>query len=177
MGRYSTLRGRPLTVYEHAVEQFASSRLGAWLFLHAFNPVDRVLLPLTRGRFTLALGAPVGVLETVGARSGCRRRTPLLYVADGEALVIVASNGGSLRHPAWLHNLCAHPEVRFLTREHRWQTYRANVADGSERARLWHLANDLYAGYAVYQARASEREIPVVVLTPNDRPQKPPTRA
>ena len=169
MGRYSTLRGRRLSFYEDTVERFAGSRAGAWLFLHALHPVDRRLLALTRGRLSLAVGAPVGLLETVGARSGCRRRTPLLYVADGDALVIVASNGGNARQPAWLHNLRAHPEVRFLTREHRWRSYRANVAAGSERAALWQLVNDLYAGYAIYQARAPERDFPVVVLTRMDR--------
>lgn len=151
------------------MERFAASRLGAWLFLHAFNPADRVLLPLTRGRLTVAVGAPVGVLETTGARSGRRRRTPLLYFADGATLVIVASNGGNPRNPSWLHNLRAHPDVRFLSREHGWQTYRARVVSGDERARLWPLANDLYAGYAAYQARAAQRDLPVVALTRDDR--------
>src|SRR5919202_937272 len=99
MGRYSPMRGRRLTPYEQAVERFVGTRAGAWLFLHACNPVDRRLLPLTRGRLSVAVGAPVGLLETVGARTGRPRRTPLLYLADGERVVLVASNGGSPRHP------------------------------------------------------------------------------
>ncbi|HEY7077250.1 MAG TPA: nitroreductase/quinone reductase family protein [Solirubrobacteraceae bacterium] len=165
-GRDSALRGRRLTAYEQAVERVARSRLGAWAFVHAFNPVDRRLLALTRGRVSLAVGAPVALLETVGARTGRRRRTPLLYLLDGDDVVVVASNGGSGRHPAWLHNLRACESVRLLTPERGWRACRGRVATGAERARLWALIADLFAGYAGYQARARPREIPVVVLEP-----------
>src|SRR4051812_4086889 len=117
-GRESALRGRRLTVYEQVVERAAASRGGAWMFVHALSAVDRRLLPLTRGRISIALGAPVALLETVGARTRRVRRTPLLYLIDDDAVVLVASNGGSDRHPAWLHNVRARPAVRLLTREH-----------------------------------------------------------
>lgn len=103
MQRYSTVRGRRLSGYERIVERFASSRAGARLFLNVCNPIDRRLLALTRGRLSLAIGAPVGMLDTTGARSGQPRRTPLLYLVDGDRVVLVASNGGSPRHPAWYH--------------------------------------------------------------------------
>jgi peptidylprolyl isomerase len=165
MGRYSPLRARRLTAYEQAAERFAASRLGAWLFVHAFTHADRRLLPRTRGRVSLTPGAPVGVLETVGARSGRVRRTPLLYVADGDDLVVVASNVGSARHPGWLHNVRARPRVRFLTPGRGWEQRRARiVVAGPDRDRLWALVIDLYAGYAAYARRAGERTIPVVVL-------------
>ncbi|HEV7807453.1 MAG TPA: nitroreductase family deazaflavin-dependent oxidoreductase [Solirubrobacteraceae bacterium] len=164
MQRYSTVRGRRLSGYEQILERFASSRAGAWLFLNLFNPIDRRLLPFTRGRFSLAVGAPVGMLDATGARSGQPHRTPLLYLANGDRVVVVASNGGSPRHPAWYHNVRAHPDVRFLTRDGRWRTYKARVAAGEERSDLWELMNDLYGGYGTYQARAGGREIPVVVL-------------
>jgi deazaflavin-dependent oxidoreductase (nitroreductase family) len=168
-GRESAMRGRRLTAYEQTVERVAQSRAGAWAFVHAFSPVDRRLLALTRGRVSLAVRAPVALLETVGARTGRLRRTPLLYLLDGDDVVVVASNGGSERDPAWLHNLRARPTVRLLTRERGWQRCRARVATGVERTRRWTLAVDLFAGYAGYQSRARTREIPVVVLEPAQR--------
>ena len=166
--RYSAARGRRLNAYEQFVERVASSRVGGWAFVHAFSPVDRRLVPLTRGRISIALGAPVGVLEAAGARTGRRRRTPLLYFVDGGCLVLIASNGGSDRDPAWLHNVRARPHVRFLTPERGWRAYRARMATGAERARRWATATDFYAGYAAYQSRTG-REIPVVVLEPVQR--------
>jgi deazaflavin-dependent oxidoreductase (nitroreductase family) len=168
-GRYSILRGRRLTAYEQAVERVAASRAGAWAFQHVFSAVDRRLLPLTGGRVSLALGAPVALLETVGARTGRVRRTPVLYLVDDRDVVVVASNVGSDRHPAWLHNLRSQSSVRLLTREHGWRAYRARVATDGERSARWARAADLFAGYRRYQARAAPREIPVVVLEPAQR--------
>lgn len=171
MGRYSTVRRRRLTGYEQMVERVASSRAGAWMFVHVLSPVDRRLLPLTGGRISLTHGAPVGILETVGARTGRRRLAPLLYLAEGETLVVVASNGGSARDPGWLHNVRVRPVVRFLSRERGWRAYRARVATGAERARRWALVTDFYAGYGVYQDRTGGREVDVVVLEPLTAPR------
>ena len=165
MTRYSALRGRQLTMYETAVERFAASRTGAWLFLHVINPIDRRLLPLSHGRLSLAVGAPVGLLQTVGAKTGQVRRTPLLYRRDPDEIILIASNGGSRRHPAWLHNVKANPDLWFLTAEDGWRQYRARIQHSEARAERWTRALDLYAGYQTYQQRAHEREIPVVVLT------------
>jgi deazaflavin-dependent oxidoreductase (nitroreductase family) len=164
--RYSIARGRRLTAYEQIVEWMAASPAGAWVFVHVFNAVDQRLLPVTGGRLSVAIGAPVGLLESRGARTGRRRRIPLLYVLDGDTVVLVASNGGSSRNPGWLHNVRRDPEVRFLSREHGWRDYRARLLDGAERTRAWELATDLYAGYGDYQSRTAGREIPVVVLEP-----------
>ena len=166
MRRYSNSRGRRLTAYEQAVERVAASQAGGWLFVHVFSRVDRRLLSLTRGRVSLAIGAPVGVLETTGARSGRRRRTPVLYLLDDATVVVVASNVGGARHPAWLHNLRARADVRFLTRERGWRAYKARVATGAERARRWELATDLYAGYRAYEGRTTRRD-------PGRRPRAP----
>jgi deazaflavin-dependent oxidoreductase (nitroreductase family) len=164
--RYSPLRGRRLSTYEQWVERFAASRSGGWAFVHVFSPIDRRLLPLTRGRISTAVGAPVGVLETTGARTGRRRRVPLLYILDGDAVVLVASNIGREREPGWLRNVRASDRVRFLSREHGWRDYRARIATGCERARRWLLVSDLYAGYEAYQARTGGREIAIVVAEP-----------
>jgi deazaflavin-dependent oxidoreductase (nitroreductase family) len=96
--------------------------------------------------------------------SGTRRRTALLYTADGENVVLVASKAGAARNPAWFHNLKANPHCSVLARG-RNGDYHARVLEGAERDRAWALANDLYAGYAVYQTR-TDRKIPVLMLEP-----------
>ena len=154
---------RAMNPFEKAMEKFAASRAGGWWFLNVAMPIDRRLLPLTRGRVSSALGQPVGLLETVGAKSGEKRQTPLLFLGRGDDVVLVASKAGAPRHPAWYHNLRAHPRVRFLA-PHRTGEYVARIAEGEERDRLWNEVNDLYAGYQVYSERAGAREIPVVVL-------------
>ena len=107
---------------------------------------------------------PMLLLDHVGARSGQKRTTPLVYVSDGEDFVIVASRGGSQRNPAWFHNLRANPATTVQVGRRRVPV-RAHVADPSERARLWPKAVASYGGYADYQRRTS-REIPLVILEP-----------
>jgi len=156
--------------YERVMEAFVKTPVGGWLAINVANPIDRRLLPLTNGKFGLFLGQPVGLLETTGARSGQRRQTPLLYLDDGERVVLVASKAGAAKHPAWLHNLRKNPEVTFLRRGGNRGTYVAREAEGPERDDLWARVNDLYAGYDTYQERAGSRRIPVVVLEPKKSP-------
>lgn len=106
--------------------------------------------------------APVLLLHHVGRKSGEERVAPLLYLPDGEDMVIVASYGGAPKNPAWYHNLKAKPEtVVEVGRERRPVT--AHVATEQERERLWPAVLDLYPAYGDYQAR-TERTIPLVVL-------------
>ena len=107
---------------------------------------------------------PMLLLEHIGARTGTRRTTPLVYVDDSPDVVIVASKGGYSRHPAWYHNLLAHPEVTVQIGSER-RAVRARVAAPAERKRLWPKAVATYSGYQGYQER-TEREIPLVVLEP-----------
>ena len=160
-----TERRRHLNPVERLLEDFARSKAGGWYFLNVAMRVDRVLLPATRGRISSAPGQQVLLLETVGAKSGERRRTPLVYVADGSHVVLIASKAGATRHPAWLHNLRANPHVKVLAPGLTGE-YNAREAHGEERERLWHEAVDYYAGYDTYQDRAGVRQIPVVVLEP-----------
>jgi deazaflavin-dependent oxidoreductase (nitroreductase family) len=108
--------------------------------------------------------APVLLLHHTGAKSGTKRVTPLLYLDDGERLVIVASKGGVQRNPAWFHNLRAHPETQVEVGRARRQV-RARVADGEEREGLWRRLVEIYPSYEDYQ-RNTDRRIPVVVLDP-----------
>jgi deazaflavin-dependent oxidoreductase (nitroreductase family) len=103
------------------------------------------------------------LLDHVGARSRVMRTSPLLYVTDGENLVIVASKGGYPKNPAWYHNLMANPDTTVqVGREKR--SVHARVATDEERPRLWDKAAAAYPGYRDYQARSKGRTIPLVVL-------------
>jgi F420H(2)-dependent quinone reductase len=110
------------------------------------------------------LGAPILLLDHVGAKSGSVRTSPLLYIQDGENVAVIASKGGHPRHPAWFHNLRANPEASVQVGSKR-RGVRARLATGEERERLWRRAVEAYPPYADYQAR-TDREIPVVVLEP-----------
>ena len=148
------------------VVKLLASRAGSWYFLNVANRVDRRLIPATNGRLSLAPGQPVCVIETVGAKSGQRRRTPLTFVTSGEDIVLIASAGGAPRHPAWFHNVRKNPDVRVWAPRGRGGEYVARVAEGEERERMWRLAADFYPGYDTYAVRAGAREIPVVALSP-----------
>ncbi len=107
------------------------------------------------------------LLDHVGAKSGTKRTSPLLYVEDGEDVVVVASKGGFPKHPAWYHNLIANPDTTVqIGSEHR--RVHARVAKPEERERLWALAVRAYRGYEDYQARSKGREIPLVILELRD---------
>ena len=158
-------RRRTPRIVEKTIVPILSSRAGSWFFLNVANPIDKRLIPATNGWVSLGLGLPVLVMEVRGAKSGELRRVPLLYARDGDDLVLIASSGGAARHPAWFHNLRANPEVKVFARR-RTGRYRARVVQGEERRRLWDLATAFYAGYDIYKDRASNREIPVVALSP-----------
>ena len=107
---------------------------------------------------------PMLLLDHVGAKSGAKRTSPLVYVRDGEDVVLVASKGGYPKSPGWFHNLKVNPDTEVqIGSEHR--QVHAHVADPEERKRLWPMALKTYGGYADYQKR-TEREIPLVILTP-----------
>jgi deazaflavin-dependent oxidoreductase (nitroreductase family) len=105
------------------------------------------------------------LLDHVGAKSGTRRTSPLLYVEDGADLLVVASKGGFPKNPAWYHNLLANPNTTVqIGSVHR--PVHARVATPEERPRLWEMAVRAYRGYEDYAAHSKGREIPLVVLEP-----------
>lgn len=119
----------------------------------------------TRGRVGgKTFGAPVLLLNTTGRKSGKNRTTPLLYLSDGEDLILVASAGGAPKHPAWWLNLKAHPETTVEVGDRRLRV-RAEEASPEEKARLWPKVVEMYSSYENYQ-RKTDREIPVVILRP-----------
>ena len=157
---------REKTRFDKLAQAFARTRPGGWMFIHVFPPIDRRLIPLTGGRLTVAVGQPVLLLHTRGAKSGQPRTTPLLYTRHGQAYVIVASKAGAAHHPAWYHNLRAHPDAVTIEVGGQHIGVRPREAAGAERDQLWRLVNDNYNGYQVYQQRAGGRAIPVMLLEP-----------
>ena len=103
------------------------------------------------------------LLTTTGAKTGRRLTTPVMYSRDGDRLLVYASKAGAPTHPAWYHNLVAHPRV---TVEVGTETFEAEatVVTGEERDRLYNRHAERYPGFAEYQAKTT-RTIPVVALT------------
>lgn len=122
----------------------------------------RATCGLVGGR--IPLGPQMLLVDHVGAKSGKKRTTPLVYIPDGKNYVIVASKGGAPRNPSWFHNLRANPETT-LQVGGRKVPVTAKVATPAQRKRLWPKVVDAYGGYAGYQKR-TEREIPLVILKP-----------
>jgi deazaflavin-dependent oxidoreductase (nitroreductase family) len=110
------------------------------------------------------------VLATTGRRTGTPRRTCLIYGTSGDAYVVVASKGGADVDPAWFMNLVAEPTVGVQAGTRRF-TARARVASAAERASLWDQMTGIFPLYEEY-AQKTDRQIPLVLLTPLDRPHE-----
>lgn len=160
------MTGKP-NAFQRALHIIFSQRLVTQFFAPITEPADKLLLALTRGRhtFTKLVGWPVIELVTSGARTGQPRSHLLIGLRDGEKIAVIGSNFGSRRHPAWVHNLRAHPKcVVRLGGQSR--NYLARETDGEERQQCWQLALSYYRGYAAYEKRAAPRRISVWVLEP-----------
>jgi len=107
-------------------------------------------------------GAPMVLESHTGARSGTVRTTPLMYLPDGEDIVIFASKAGAPDNPDWFHNLVANPEATAEVGSDTLQV-RARVAEGPERDDLWTRQKAAYPQFQGYED-ATDRIIPVVVL-------------
>ena len=107
-------------------------------------------------------GAPLLLLKSTGAKSGQDRVAPVMYLADGDDLVVFASKAGADTNPDWFHNLKANPDTRVEIGPDT-VAVRARVAEGEERDRLFDRQKAAYPGFADYEA-GTDRVIPVVVL-------------
>jgi F420H(2)-dependent quinone reductase len=139
-----------------------------WPATRRFMGIHTFLYQRTGGRLGHTLPGVPGkmlLLDHVGAKSGTRRTSPLLYVRDGENLVVVASKGGFPRNPAWFHNLMANPDTTAQVLSERLPVH-ARAARPEERERLWAMAVKAYPGYEDYARRSKGREIPLVILQP-----------
>ena len=148
--------------WRRGLEAFGRSRIGRWYGINVAAPLDARLMSRTSGRVRLVGSLPTAVLRTTGARSGEARTTPVVYFHDGADVVLVASSFGRDKHPAWYHNLVAHPECTL--NGHSFAA--AEVTDVDDYERLFGLAERVYGGYADYRARTAAvgRHIPMLRL-------------
>jgi deazaflavin-dependent oxidoreductase (nitroreductase family) len=154
---------RPRGLFWRVFAWFSATHLGRLFSRKIAWKVDPHLLRATRGRLGLGLVLPTALLETTGAKSGAARRNAVIYFHDGSLVTIVASKAGAAEHPAWFHNLRAHPDVSF-----GGLSMRATVVeDEAERQRIWKLADRVFAPYAAYrrEAAVANRTIPIVQLS------------
>lgn len=147
------------------VQKVSSTRGFARVAPHVVPALDRAVHRLTRGKVLLSAQLLPGVvLTSTGARSGLPRRTPLACMPEdgGRRWILVGSNFGRPGHPAWSHNLLAHPDA-----EISWKgqdvPVTARLLTGQERAAAWQALLAFWPPYAAYQARV-EREIRVFRL-------------
>jgi F420H(2)-dependent quinone reductase len=119
----------------------------------------------TKGTTLLDTGLPVVIVTHRGQKTGAIRKTPLMRVKDGDNYILVGSQGGAPKDPAWVHNLRAEPHIELRDQTIVRPMRVREVKDEAERARLWTLAVAAYPAYAEYQAR-TKRQIPVFVAEP-----------
>lgn len=148
------------------VQKVSSTRGFAKVAPHVIPALDRAVHRLTRGRYLLSTQMLPGVvLTTTGARSGLPRRTPLACMPqdDGTSWLLVGSNFGRPGHPAWSHNLLAHPDA-VISFKGRDIPVTARLLTGQERAQAWTALLEFWPPYGTYQARVT-REIRLFRIT------------
>jgi F420H(2)-dependent quinone reductase len=143
--RRGVYTGRRTTKLHVALYRWSGGRLGGHM---PGVPTARILL-----------------LDHLGARTGARRTSPLVYQREGDALAVVASKAGQPTHPAWFHNLRAHPETTIQIGS-AVRPVRARLAADDERARVYPRFVELFPAYGAYEQWAAPRQIPVVILEP-----------
>ena len=155
---------------ELAVSQ-ALNRRGFYLGRRSTR-IHSAIYRRTRGRIGSRMPgfAEVGIVlvDHIGARSGVRRTSPVMFLRDGESIVVAASKAGQPANPSWFHNLMAHPETTAQIGSQVLQV-RARVADEHERERLWPRFVAMYPAFEFYARNAAPREVPVVILEPRLR--------
>ncbi|MER6731187.1 nitroreductase family deazaflavin-dependent oxidoreductase [Streptomyces puniciscabiei] len=148
------------------VQKVSSTRVFAKVAPHVIPALDRAVHRLTRGRYLLSTQMLPGlILTSTGARTGLPRRTPLACMPeeDGKTWLLVGSNFGRPGHPAWSHNLLAHPDA-MISWKGRNIPVTARLLTGQERAAAWTALLEFWPPYATYQARVT-RQIRLFRLT------------
>jgi deazaflavin-dependent oxidoreductase (nitroreductase family) len=141
-------------------------KFGTWL-IRNIGKWQVAVYRATGGRlWNRFLGAPVAILTSTGHKSGETRRTPLLFLEQGETVVIAASKGGMSKPPIWMFNLQKKPECEIQIGA-RNRPMVARVASEAEEKELWPKLTTIYADFAEYRLRTEGvRHIPLFVLEP-----------
>lgn len=155
-------------LFQRSLHRLGSTKQGARLFSHMLPLLDRPVLSMSNGRYSttgLFSGLPIVTLTTTGAKSRQPRAVPLIAVPHEDKIILIASNWGGKKHPAWYYNLKATPACT-LTFDNKTEPYLAREVEGDEREVYWKVAASYYSGYEAYKTRTVNRKIPVIVLTP-----------
>lgn len=149
------------------VDAFPERGMGFIRFmLRAATRAQVAMFRASKGRIANKFigGYPVCIVTTTGAKSGKTRRIALIHLPHGENKLLVASQGGMDKMPAWYYNIAAHPEIRIMVGGEE-KIYRARRVSDEEKAELWPHLCSLYPDFDEYQAR-TDRNIPVFSCEP-----------
>ena len=153
-----------MTIEQSATDKDSGRPPPKWV-LKTFTRFNVWVYRLSGGRLMNKLaGDPICLVTMTGAKRGQRRTIPLMYVPDGDSVLLVASQGGAAMHPVWYHNLIAHPDIEVEQGGER-RRLRARQVDEEEKVRLWPICVSHYAPYEDYQRR-TDRSIPVFRCEP-----------
>jgi deazaflavin-dependent oxidoreductase (nitroreductase family) len=154
--------------WQLVVHRIAASRAGAWILSSTLHHLDRLFFDVFKGQLsptTVLAGLPIVLLTTIGAKTGKARTVPVSGFSDGDDVILIASNYGKGHYPAWYHNLRVTPIVMLSIRE-RKKSYMAREATDTERDEYWRGAFALFPSFLAYRQRAAERDLPIIVLSP-----------
>ena len=168
LDRAVTYEHRQANRFRRVVRVAAAWKPLSLFYARTLHHIDRLVFRASRGRATFVswvAGLPIVMLTTTGAKSGRRHTCPLVALPVGDHMVVIASNYGQYRNPAWYHNLRANPRATVcfegVTRE-----VVARELEGDERDRHYERGIEIYPGWTEYRKRAAQRRIPVLELTP-----------
>jgi len=119
----------------------------------------------TQGITLRDTGLPCIIVTHKGNKSGAIRKIPLMRVQDGDNYVLVGSYGGSPKHPVWVHNIRADPDVEIRDETEVFKMRVREITDDATRNRLWQISADAFPPYDEYQAK-TDRKIPVFLAEP-----------
>ena len=151
------------------MQHIPASIIGATVFSIFLHYVDPTLIRISKDRLSipgLLTGLPVVIITCTGAKSGQARTKPVIGIPDGDNVILVASNWGQERNPAWYYNLRAIPVAELEFGGHSGTYIAREVTEPDEYQRLWKKAALVYIGFDKYQRRAGDRKIPIMVLVP-----------
>jgi deazaflavin-dependent oxidoreductase (nitroreductase family) len=139
----------------------ANVRVTMWLM----RPMRKLMIKQHRRSGNTFNGMDIIYLNTVGAKSGKARQTPLAYFPDDDGWLIVASIAGAANNPAWYHNIVAHPDQVKVEVGGRLHSVTPRQLEGSRREEAWDRIVASQSRYAEYQEK-TDRVLPVILLTP-----------
>ena len=141
-----------------------ASKPGNWVSKHIYTPIDKAVYKATKGRRGLSSPKVILLLTTIGRTSGEPRSVPILYLREGSALWVMASNYASRNHPAWSYNLLANPKATVQIRDERFDVT-ARLGSDTDKERLWPRLLELYPSWKQYSTW-SDRDFRLFALEP-----------